>query len=146
MPGNSALAADAELKSTFMEGGYYRVDIDENISILALNSQYYDLDDETQYQGNESSLMLDWLEENLAAGAKSGRKFIITDHVYAGSRYHANDLWHTDPTSRYFQILLEYASQIAIEIVGHDHIADLRYHTSNDVLDLEAFSSFSLAP
>ena len=38
MPGNSALAADAELKSTFMEGGYYRVDIDENISILALNS------------------------------------------------------------------------------------------------------------
>ena len=38
IPGNAALAADEELKSTFMAGGYYRVDIDENLSVLILNS------------------------------------------------------------------------------------------------------------
>lgn len=120
-----------------MNGGYYKVDIDENLSVLVLNSQYYDIDDETQYQADESTQMLDWLEYNLADGVQSGRKFIISDHVYAGARYHANDLWHSDPTSRYFQILLKYAAQIVIEVVGHDHIADLRYHTSTGVLDFE---------
>ena len=55
MPGNAALAADADLKSTFMNGGYYRVDIDSSLSVLILNSQYYDIDDDTQYQADEST-------------------------------------------------------------------------------------------
>ena len=31
--------------------------------------------------------MLDWLELNLADGARSNKKFILSDHVYAGARY-----------------------------------------------------------
>ena len=38
MPGNSELTDDPTVKSSFMEGGYYRADVDDNISILALNS------------------------------------------------------------------------------------------------------------
>ena len=31
--------------------------------------------------------MLDWLEDNLDDGAESGRKFILTYHVYPGTRF-----------------------------------------------------------
>ena len=102
MPGNSALASDSELKKTFMDGGYYRVDISDSLSVLVLNSQYMDYDDEESYQGNERDVMFDWLDGNLKAAANSGRKFIISDHVYDGSRYHGPSMWHSDSQTRYW--------------------------------------------
>ena len=38
MPGNAELADDPTVKSSFMEGGYYRADVDDKISVLAINS------------------------------------------------------------------------------------------------------------
>ena len=31
----------AEMKTTFLEGGYYRYDITDNLSLLALNTLYF---------------------------------------------------------------------------------------------------------
>ena len=70
-------------------------------------------------------------------GLSDGYKFIITDHVYAGARYHGSDLWHNSFASRYFQILRDYHEAVSIEVVGHDHYADLRYHSSDHVMDLD---------
>ena len=39
--------------------------------------------------------MLDWMEDNLAQSIKTDRKFIIQDHVYAGARFEAEQMWHT---------------------------------------------------
>lgn len=58
-------------------------------------------------------------------------------HVYAGARYHGNELWHSEFAERYFQILRDYHQAVAFEVVGHDHYADLRYHSSNNVMDLD---------
>lgn len=80
--------------------------------------------------------MLSWLEAQLIDGLSKGTKFIITDHVYAGARYHGSTLWHDEFNSRYFQILRDYHEAVAFEVVGHDHYGDLRYHSSYDVLDL----------
>ena len=96
MPGNSSLLSDAELKRTFMDGGYYRVDVTDTLSVLVLNSQYFDNDDEESYQNGEASTILDWLEDNLESAANTSRKFIITDHVYDGTRYNENQMWHTE--------------------------------------------------
>ena len=39
--------------------------------------------------------MLDWMEDNLAQSIGTDRKFIIQDHVYAGARFEAEQMWHT---------------------------------------------------
>lgn len=36
----------------------------------------------------------------------------------------------------YFENLRNYHEQVVIEVVGHDHYADLRYHSSNNVAGL----------
>lgn len=38
--------------------------------------------------------------------------------------------------SRYFQIIRDYHDAIIIEVFAHDHFGDLRYHSSDGVLDL----------
>jgi hypothetical protein len=35
----------------------------------------------------------------------------------------------------YFSMLRDYHDVVIIEAVGHDHLSDLRYHSSNNVLD-----------
>ncbi len=134
-PGNAAIASDIE--SSFKSAGNYRVDLSDKISVLTFDNEYMDIDDDVSVQADEASEQLDWLEANLAEGLESGRKFILAGHVYAGSRYHGNDLWHSDVTSRYFQILRDYHDAVVIEVMGHDHYADLRYHSSDNVLDLD---------
>ena len=37
-----------------MSAGYYRVDVTDTISVLALNAEYMDLDDDTSYHGSEA--------------------------------------------------------------------------------------------
>jgi hypothetical protein len=64
------------------------------------------------------------------------RKVIIIDHVYAGTRYQAEKLWNTSYNTWYFDTLRTYHESVIIEIVGHDHFADLRYHSSYNVCDL----------
>ena len=40
-PFNSQLPNIGDIKNTFMNGGYYRVDIDSQLSVLAVNSLYF---------------------------------------------------------------------------------------------------------
>ena len=70
-----------------MTAGFYRVDLSETLSVLVVNAQYFELEDETEYQANEGTQILDWLEDNFVKNVGSDRKFIILDHVYAGARF-----------------------------------------------------------
>lgn len=71
-----------------MDGGYYRVDIDGSISVLTLDNQYMDEKNDQSVVQNEAEEQLDWLEAQLESGPYAGRKFIISGHTYAGTRYH----------------------------------------------------------
>lgn len=71
-------------------------------------------------------------------GVKTGRKFVIFSHIYAGARVKhddtskMSDLWTDTYNSRYFDLLLQYPSQLIIEIAGHDHWEDLRSYENKD--------------
>ena len=84
----------------------------------------------------EADLILNWLEYQLNLAQTEGRKVIISDHVYAGSRFGAEQLWKTEYNTEYFNLLRNYHDQVIIEVYGHDHFADLRYHSSNNVATL----------
>jgi len=66
----------------------------------------------------------------------TGRKVILLDHVYAGTRWQADELNKSSCAVLYFSILRDYHDTVLIEVAGHDHYADLRYHSSNNVFNL----------
>lgn len=126
----------ASIKETLYAAGYYRADISGEISVLSINSMYMDSEDDQTHDG-EQQLMHNWFSYQLALAKTQGRKVIIIDHVYAGSRWGAEKLWHDDYNTEYFKLLRDYHEQVIIEVVGHDHYSDLRYHSSNNVAGLE---------
>jgi len=119
-----------------MAAGYYRADFNERITVLSLNSMYMDSADESTHQ-DEDFLAGSWLEYQLALAEAQDRKVIIMDHVYAGSRYKGEQMWYENFNREYFRVLRKYHESVIIEVVGHDHLADLRYHSSDNVVDLK---------
>lgn len=96
--------------------------------------------------------MLDWFEKELKSARVDGRRVLITHHVYVGSRYSGDDMWQPEATTEYFRILREYRDVVIIEVTGHDHYADLRYHSTSDLPGLddlphkEPFHNMFVAP
>ena len=45
-----------------MAGGYYRVDLTDKISILAMNTQYYDSLRDPNVAGDSGMMQMDWLK------------------------------------------------------------------------------------
>jgi hypothetical protein len=109
--------------------GYYRADVTPTITVLSLNSMYFDYSDNSTH-GGEQTILQNWFTYELSTAKAQGRKVIITDHVYAGSRFQAEPLWKDTYNSWYFSTLRDYSDSVIIEVVGHDHFADLRYHSS----------------
>ena len=46
MPGNAGFATDQSVYDTIIDGGYYRVDLTDSLSVLVLNAQYFELEDD----------------------------------------------------------------------------------------------------
>jgi hypothetical protein len=66
----------------------------------------------------------------------TGRKVILLYHVYAGSSLQGEELNKLECAKPYFSMLRDYHDVVIIEVASHDHYSDLRYHSSNNVLDL----------
>jgi len=51
---------------SFLEGGYYEIKISEKLSILALNSIYWNYENNIKIRTNETAeIQMNWLEEKL---------------------------------------------------------------------------------
>ena len=62
------------------------------------------------------------------------RKFILTFHIYPGADIDGEikDQWMRNYTHSYFNMTHKYHHKIILEVAGHDHYADIRYHHSLD--------------
>ena len=65
---NAFMAKDELIYESFMYGGFYKVDLRDNLSILVLNSIYMEAENDTSYQREEAWNQLNWLEEELIQG------------------------------------------------------------------------------
>jgi hypothetical protein len=50
-----------DIENTFLNGGYYRLDLSENLSVLALNTMYYSIKNDKSNQATEPFDQLEWL-------------------------------------------------------------------------------------
>lgn len=73
------------------------------------------------------------MEEQLW-NAEADRKFILTCHVYFGVKFegrlrpqwtNASDSYYRQ---RFLSIMVRYNDKIVLQVTGHDHHADLRFH------------------
>jgi hypothetical protein len=140
LPSNMNLLSDDnkdQIKETFRQGGYYRVDVTDEISVISLNTLFYDFESVEHYAAPEDEQQLEWLDEQLRED--SDRKFIIICHVYPGARYGTQQMWFDGYSSAYFAMLEMYRDRIIIEVAGHDHFADVRYKQSESTLSEDSY-------
>ena len=111
------------------------MDVNDKISVISINTLYYDsMRDKSDSTGSGVQQMF-WLEDQLKR-SEPGRKFVIIQHVYGGARANNHPMWFTYPNNIYFDLLNKYKDKIIIEVGGHDHFSNMRYHTDRDVLDM----------
>ena len=116
-----------KIKETFHYGGFYRVDLTDEVSVLAINTLFYDSERSDDIDtAPKGKAQLDWFEAQFAQD--STRKFIPISHVYAGARYGEFELWDKSAAKRYFDILHKHNAQVVMEFSGHDHFSSLRAH------------------
>jgi hypothetical protein len=75
------------IESTFKYGGYYRVDVDAKLSILAVNTMYLNKKNDPATQGTEAQDIIAWMRSQLSLAKQEGRKYILTSHIYPGAKY-----------------------------------------------------------
>ena len=68
------LANLPEIEPKFKEGGFFRYDLNDRLSVLALNTIYFSVKNSQDLSTATSQLA--WLESELS-GASSGRRFLI---------------------------------------------------------------------
>lgn len=124
-----------QIKDTFMQGGgYYKVKLNQNITVLALNTLMFNVLEEAVNQNlTEINGQLDWIEAQFQNAAE-GELFILTFHIYPGTQIMTQkdgseiwNQWKANYTTRYANIIRKYHNLIMLEVAGHDHVADLRY-------------------
>lgn len=143
LPGNRYLESE-KIQTDVLAGGYYAVDLPETkYTVLQLNSMYCDIFDAgtSNPHTSEAELENNWLQYQFDQARLRGRMIIFLDHVYAGYSYQDGDLNKPECLTRYFQMLRDNHDLVVIEVVGHEHFSDLRYHSSDNVLDMPNTSS-----
>lgn len=132
-PANSQLPELADMHTTWTDGGYYRVQISDNVHVLSVNTLPYNAEDRTD-DADLKINQLNWLSDQLAQSAPTD-KFILISHIYETSQAGwAN--WTEDTNQRdFYELMLQYRDQIIFEITGHDHLADLRAHSATEIYD-----------
>ena len=65
MTGNSALLSSQRIHDSFLSAGYYRVDVTDKITVLALDSMYWMNDNDPKYQADEGEEEMQWFETQL---------------------------------------------------------------------------------
>lgn len=98
--------------TTFLQGGYYSMQVEENLLVIALNTIDLAWGTDCTNVGERSQVQMTWLHDVLA-GAPANTSIVISGHV-------PPTLWHT-PTCRTLYANLARAYQVSAHIYGHQH-------------------------
>lgn len=118
------------IRETFFNGGYYRLDINGQLSVVGLNTLYYSKKNYAENDPVAANDQLDWLT-NVLEDIKNNeplRKIIFTCHVQPGYKYEgsATREWNDTFVQKFNDILLNYDDQIVGGICSHTHLSSVR--------------------
>ena len=127
---NSKLANLEEIKATFLDGGYYRVDYDDQLSIFSLNTVYFSKKNDEDLDPTAANTQLAWLSAQLKSirSNEPNRKAIITYHILPGYKYNggAAHMWNETFAITYDGLLQDYDDIIIGIVTAHTHANSIR--------------------
>ena len=144
---NSKLPNLNEIKSTFLDGGYYRVDYSDSLSIFSLNTVYFSKKNDETNDPSTADDQINWLKaqlENIKANEPS-RKVIITYHIIPGYKYNggAARMWNDTYAVEFDQIVQQYNDIITTVVAAHTHSNSLRSYKLESTATSTGFLSAS---
>jgi hypothetical protein len=113
-----------------LNGGYFVADLDDDVSVMAINSLEYNVNEQGSFVGPEATGQFTWMESLFNSTDK--RKYLMVSHIYAGARLKHNDqmkaseLWVDNWNKEFFDLVEQHEDKIIMEIAAHDHWADVR--------------------
>ena len=108
LPGNANNLSEEQvgkIHDTFHQGGYYRVDLNDKLSVLSMNTLYYDSKRDRVDNTDEGVNQMFWFAQQLEQ-AEPNRKFIILQHTYGGAGSDHHNMWFSYPNETYFYLLM----------------------------------------
>ena len=121
-------AVTSSFNSSFSDGGYYRVDIDDSLSVLALNTLYYGIHCDESKVGKEGLNQMKWLQDNL----KEDRQFLMFMHIWPGINYYGQGHplhWKQKYVKDFYSILKTHRDQLPIIVGAHTHFGNFVYQS-----------------
>ncbi|XP_048579257.1 sphingomyelinase phosphodiesterase D isoform X2 [Nematostella vectensis] len=135
---DTAATTMAELKTTFLDGGYYKVHIaDGRMILLILNSMYWNpYAVEKSYNVQViAKRQLDWLEQQLEFAKKESKKVFIAGHIPPGIDPFGDKgtpFWMENCTARYTNMIVgKYSDIVAGQFFAHIHQDDFKLQMFN---------------
>lgn len=125
---NSSFINLKEIYSTFIRGGFYKVELDNDIIVLCLNTLYYTTLNKEMTDISELQDQLKWVTENLEQAKIRKKKIILSYHIFPGLNYIGNIEEFMNATNgNYFNdIFKKYSNVIKLIIASHVHLNGFR--------------------
>ena len=126
LKGNVNYTKKDAIKKTFMEGGYFVYDYNNEISFMCINSLYFSVKN-AEYYSDVSKKQLDWIENTLKKAGRK-KKFILNMHVFPGM-YNPGEkqqFWEDEYNNRFDDIMKKYGDKVLMLNGAHTHISDVR--------------------
>lgn len=137
-PTNSKLKQLKEMKETWMKGGYFTTLLDKDLSVISLDTLYFDSDNDQQDKQEQADQLL-WMSKLLKNPPTKNHKWIITSHIYETAKFNGADNeehqgfdanWYQNGVqAEYYKLMYEHRDDILFTIAGHDHLSDIRSHS-----------------
>lgn len=135
VPGNNQYKP--EVLETFRQGGFYRWDFSDQLSLLSINSIFMNYRDQTNDEAEQAQL--EWLKKQLSEDNTPDRKFLIQMHIPPGMWYFKWDeqFWKSKSQDIFLDILSRYQDRLSFVLGGHVHSAEIRAPLSSFAVDLK---------
>ena len=139
-PKNALLRNFAEIKTDFLDGGYYKADLDDNFSIIALNTLYWNIQNNASNDPETNEMQLIWLEKKLEETRKKAGKTILTYHIFPGLNYYTKIQYFLNKTAneKIQNLIHSYRDVITLNVASHIHSNGFRIsHLEGNGTDFE---------
>lgn len=127
---NSKLPNLDEIKSTFLDGGYYRADFSDELSVFSLNTLYFSKKNSEDNDPQTAEDQLNWLKTQLTniKNNEPQRKVIITYHILPGYKYNGSGarMWNDSYVVEFDSIVQQFNDILVTIVAAHTHSNSLR--------------------
>jgi len=121
-----------EIKRTFLSGGFYKVDMENNLRVIVLNTMYFARTNNEIRDPKTTILQLKWFARRMQEAKENNMQVVLIYHIFPGYCY-TKTLYYNfkENYSKFFEkILREYRKNILIAISGHTHVTSFRFHSN----------------